>query len=297
MNSVRGLYSGLVSSFYKIRMSGPVHGLISKKYTGKDISLSPLQERILADLREKGYCMVHVDEIFGEGYYEKNLKPIAAKVKEKLSKDMQDGSGDRFKRGKDFVARFYDEKTPVSFDDKINELVLDDFFYDLAVKHLGTHPRITNIDYWLNIPKQDAPKSSQKWHRDYEDLKLLKVFLYLGDVTPESGPLSYVESSQYTGKFGDLFPRKFPNGVVVEEEDINAQFKNNEQKTFTLKDGTLVFADTSGLHKGGHCTRDERFLYTFTYTSFAGISPRNFILAADKAFDAVPADKKVSLQK
>jgi len=296
-NLLKTFYSNLVCSYYKIRMSRTIHGMISKKYVDKEITLSPLQQCILNDIREKGYCMVHVDEIFGEGYYVKNLKMVTAKVKEKLIREIDDGSADRFKRGKDFVARFYDEKTPISFENKINELVLNDFFYNLAVKYLGTYPRITNIDYWLNIPKQDAPKSSQKWHRDYEDLKLLKVFLYLGDVTPESGPLSYVESSQYGGKFGELFPRQFPNGVVVEEDDIDIQFRNNEQKTFLLKEGTFVFADTSGLHKGGHCIRDERFLFTFTYTSFAGISPRNFTLSIDKAFDAVDLVKKVSLQK
>lgn len=298
MNNVfKTLYLNLLRSFYEIRMSGPVHEMMSKKYVGKEITLSPIQQIVLNGLREKGYCMVNVDEIFGEGYYAKNLKPVAAVVKEVLSREMQDGSGERFKRGKDFVARFYDEKTQISFDDKMNELVLNDFFYNLAVKYLCAHPRITNIDYWLNIPKQDVPKSSQKWHRDYEDLKLLKVFLYLGDVTPESGPLSYVESSQYNGKFGKLFPRKFPNGVVVEDDHINTQFRNNEKKTFTLKDGTFVFADTSGLHKGGHCISDERFLFTFTYTSFAGISPRNFTLSIDKAFNALGADKKISLQK
>ena len=296
ISTLKALYTGLVSSFYKIRMSSSIHGLISKKYNDKQIKLSPLQEGVLRDLKEKGYSMLHIDEIFGVGYYAKNLIPIAKVVKEKLNKDlMMEGGGDRFKRGKDFVARFYDEDKTISFGDKINELVVNDFFYDLAVKHLGTHPRITNIDYWLNIPKQDAPKSSQKWHRDYEDLKLLKVFLYLGDVTSESGPLSYVESSQYDGKFGELFPRKFPNGVVVDDKDINAYFTNNEQKTFTLKNGTLVFADTSGLHKGGHCISDERFLYTFTYTSFAGISPRNFKISADKAFDVVEGRKKISL--
>lgn len=295
-NLLKVLYLNLVSSFYKFRMSGLVHKMISKKYVGKEIAFSSLQQRVLIDLHEKGYCMVSVDEIFGEGYYKNILKPIAVKVKEKLSRDMKEGSGNHFKRGKDFVARFYDEITPISFDDKINELVLNDFFYNLAVKHLGSHPRITNIDYWLNIPILDIPKSSQKWHRDYEDLKLLKVFLYLGDVTHESGPLSYVESSQYNGKFGKLFPRKFPNGVVVEEDDINTQFHSNEQKTFTLKDGTFVFADTSGLHKGGHCISNERFLFTFTYTSFGGISPRYFALSKDQAFDALGADKKISLQ-
>ncbi|MFZ4671049.1 MAG: hypothetical protein ACOYLT_03445 [Flavobacterium sp.] len=252
---------------------------------------------MLRDLEEKGYSMMHIDEIFGEGYYLKNLKPIANVVKEKLNNDlMTEGGGDRFKRGKDFVARFYDEDLPISLDDKINELVINNFFYDLAVKHLGSHPRITNIDYWLNIPKKDAPKSSQKWHRDYEDLKLLKVFLYLGDVSLESGPLSYIESSQHTGKFGSLFPRKFPNGVVVDDKDIESYFINEEQKTFTLKDGTIVFADTSGLHKGGHCISSERFLYTFTYTSFAGISKRNFKISTDKAFFAVEGRKKLSLQ-
>ncbi len=298
MISLKGLYFGIIKFFYKIRMSGFIHRLVAKKYNGKEIIISPLQNYILGDLEVKGYSMVHIDDIFGEGYYEKNLKAVANTVKEKLNNDLQlEGGTYRFKRGKDFVARFYDEDKPISFNDKINELVINDFFYDIAVKYLGTHPRITNIDYWLNIPKLDTPKSSQKWHRDYEDLKLLKVFFYLGDVTPESGPLSYIESSQHTGKFGEIFPREFPNGIVVEDKEINAHFANNEQKTFTLKDGTLIFADTSGLHKGGHCIRDERFLYTFTYTSFAGISPRNFKLSIDEAFNKIELRKKVSLTK
>ena len=277
-------------------MSKKIHRLISKNYNHKEISFSPLQQKILVDLNKKGYSMIHIDEIFGQDYYINYLKPIATNVKIELKKGLKiEGFEDRFKRGKDFVARFYDEGKPISFSDNINQIVVNDFFYNIAVKYLDTHPRITNIDYWLNIPKENTPRSSQKWHRDYEDLKLLKVFFYLGDVSYQSGPLSYIESTQFNGKYYEIFPRKFPNGVVVEDEEIDKYFSKTQQKTFILKDGTLVFADTSGLHKGGHCTEEERFLYTFTYTSFAGISPRNFKLMADKYFDKLEQRKKNSL--
>ena len=110
----------------------------------KDINLTKLQKSKLEDLNVKGYTLIHIDDIFGQGYFENKIKPIADIVKEKLNNDLSD----RFKRGKDFVARFYDEEQPISFDDEVNKLVVNDFFYNIAVEYLGSHPRISNIDYW-----------------------------------------------------------------------------------------------------------------------------------------------------
>ena len=293
INILKNIYLSFISNFYKIRMSYPIYNLFIKKYKYRDIKLTKLQKNKLEELNVKGYTLVHIDEIFGQGYFENKIKPIANTVKEKLNNDLSD----RFKRGKDFVARFYDEDQPITFDDEVNILVVNNFFYDIAVEYLGSHPRISNIDYWLNIPKHDDPKSSQKWHRDYEDLKLLKVFFYLGDVELGNGPLSFVESSQQFGKFGGVFTRNFPKGVVVEDEQINTTFSNDLIKTFTLREGTVVLADTSGLHKGGHCLNNDRFLYTFTYTTFAAISPRNYKFSTDKTFYSLEIQKKISLEK
>ena len=53
-------------------------------------------------------------------------------------------------------------------------------------------------------------------------------------------------------------------------------FKEERIRKFEVPALTIVLVDTSALHRGGYCTSGERFLFTSTFTSFAGISPRLF---------------------
>ena len=50
--------------------------------------------------------------------------------------------------------------------------------------------------------------SSQRWHRDYNDERLVKVFIYLTDVDEDTGPLEYVPGSTLGGEYAQ--------GVAVE---------------------------------------------------------------------------------
>ena len=63
---------------------------------------------------------------------------------------------------------------------------------------------------------------------------------------------------------------------MVSEKEVKKYFNPSRIKTFRVNPLSLLFVDTSGLHKGGFCTKGSRFIYTATYTSFAGISKRIF---------------------
>jgi ectoine hydroxylase-related dioxygenase (phytanoyl-CoA dioxygenase family) len=45
-----------------------------------------------------------------------------------------------------------------------------------------------------------------RWHRDYNDQHLVKVFVYLVDVDEGTGPFEYVPGSARGGRYADIWP-------------------------------------------------------------------------------------------
>ena len=271
----------LVQFYYSIRMSKLFRSLILSKYKHNNIAtkLNDLQKKITSDLKNNGYSTCHFDDIFGDGYFMKKVHNHSQKVKKELENKINDKNNSVFQKDKKFVARYYSDASSIKISSIFNNLSVNNFFWDIACKYLGTLPKITNLDYWLNIPTEiKKPTSSQLWHKDYEDLSLLKVFIYLEDVNEDSGPFSYVSTSHESGPNSNLFKRNYPNGIVLSDSDVDKHFDKDKILKFKVPKGTIVFVDTSGIHRGGFCTKSNRFLFTFTYTSFAGISPRNFTL-------------------
>ena len=55
----------------------------------------------------------------------------------------------------------------------------------LANAYMGMRSYLRAVDMWLNLPTGEPPKLSQLWHRDYDDIRNVKVFVYLTDVGVE----------------------------------------------------------------------------------------------------------------
>jgi len=137
---------------------------------------------------------------------------------------------------------------------------------------------------WYSLPvgTDSERKASQLWHRDYDDLHLLKAFLYLTDVDAETGPFEYVPGSHPGGQHAGFHPWA-PMGVGrVSEEELGKQISADEVRTFTAPKGTVIFCNTSGLHRGGFAETKPRVLSTVTYcspASLASLTQRNYSLA------------------
>ncbi|MEY3288078.1 MAG: hypothetical protein RLZZ419_320, partial [Pseudomonadota bacterium] len=58
--------------------------------------------------------------------------------------------------------------------------------------------RLNYIDTWLSIPTaNNIVNYTEGWHRDHEDLKMIKIFIYLTNVDETMGPFSYLKESQH----------------------------------------------------------------------------------------------------
>jgi len=137
---------------------------------------------------------------------------------------------------------------------------------------------------WYTPPGgTDARKSSQRWHRDFNDRHLLKAFLYLVDVDEETGPFEYVPRSAPGGELDKLWPWR-PLGDNYPPDDEFAERLNGRSVSFTAPKGTLIFCNTSGFHRGGFATGKTRVLATWTWDSPASLkalSERNFVFDAN----------------
>ena len=113
------------------------------------------------------------------------------------------------------------------------------------------------------------PVFSQRWHRDPEDKRMVKTFLYLRDVHETTGPFCFVHRSHNGGAFRHVRPRtvaRYPEDGFVEKN-----FPPHLIRSCTGKAGTLIFCDTTGFHKGGQPTKDARLLFNGVYTTNASI--------------------------
>ena len=123
-----------------------------------------------------------------------------------------------------------------------------------------------SISAWLNFPSPDQAKQSQLWHRDPEDLKLMKIFIYLDEVDANRGPFTYIPKSHPFGSRSAVNPQHADPKRITDDE-MRAAIPAQDWVACTGPAGTTILADTVGFHRGGKPTIGNRILITFTYTS------------------------------
>lgn len=79
--------------------------------------------------------------------------------------------------------------------------------------------------------------------------------------------------SQFGGRYGHLFPQRPPSGIYPPAGAVEELVKEADIKYCTGRAGTVIFCDTSGLHKGGYATGAERIMFTDGFQSEAGPRP------------------------
>ena len=144
--------------------------------------------------------------------------------------------------------------------------------------------KLEYVDVWYSVPQPAEAEriSSQRWHRDYNDKHLLKVFLYLVDVDEHMGPFQYVPGSQPGGPYADAWPWKPLGQNYPTEAELEALVPSASIRAFTAPKGTLIFCNTAGFHRGGFSTTSPRVLATATYSSpasLASLTVRSYELA------------------
>ena len=256
-----------------------------RRYAQASPVLDDVQQGVLERLREEGYASLPLSELAPDTGVWQDLEADAARfvaeTEAGLANEREGGeSGLRRRAGKEFLVRKYSWGVELGFDDPWVRLGTNPRLLDLANAYLEMWSKLEYVDVWYTPPAgADDRRSSQRWHRDFNDRHLLKAFIYLVDVDEETGPFEYVPRSAPGGELDRLWPWK-PLGDNYPPEDEFAKQLDGRSVTFTAPKGTIIFCNTSGFHRGGFATGKPRALATLTWDSPASLkalSERNYV--------------------
>src|SRR5262245_14359400 len=169
-------------------------------------------------------------------------------------------------RGKDYLVRVIPWELEHPSDSPLLKLALDRKLLEIVAAYFVMWPRLHAIGSWLNFPTVNEAKNAQLWHRDPEDLKLIKVFIYLNDIGTDNGPFCYIPRSHPFSSGAGIIPLHKDDERILDDEMVTV-FPKESWIECTGPSNTMIIADTVGFHRGGRVQKGTRLLITFTYTS------------------------------
>jgi hypothetical protein len=272
-------YRGVITT-YKLHDRVLANRSARRRFDRARPALGDTQERVLADLNERDYAVLPLEDLL-PGALEAITVEGAAFIATAETAESRDAA-------KDYLVRRYERGTEIGLDSPWLAACLSDTLVGLANAYLGMWSKLEYVDFWYSVPvPADSDRiMSQRWHRDFDDRHLLKAFLYLVDVNADTGPFEFVSGSARGGKLADFWPWHPLSKTYPSQEEFDQTVPAEDIKTFTASSGTLVLCNTSGFHRGGFATGKPRVLATATYCSPASLkslTERNYRLAADAA--------------
>lgn len=128
----------------------------------------------------------------------------------------------------------------------VQEFVTDPAMAVIAQRYLGQPVLMDEVAFWWTTNKraEDANINAQMFHQDRDRLSFLKFFIYLTDVTPDTGPHVYVRGSHRN------VPWALRADGRITDEAVQKAGLGHEITELCGPAGTLLAVDTIGLHKG-----------------------------------------------
>jgi hypothetical protein len=260
-------------------------------------ALDPPQATVMEGLESQGYSIVPITEFLPEADGEMwstltaERDRFIVQVEDEIAKRREKEEA-RAKKGKakkglgkgDYIRRLLGkDNPPLGEDDPWLRLGISDHVLDVVNSYFGMWSKLTYVDLWYTPPAQPGVTrvSSQRWHRDYNDAHLVKIFIYLDDVDEETGPLDYVPASTPGGQYENEWPwRPVSNDLYPPQEEFEQRIPKSAQIALTGPAGSMAFCNTSGFHRGGYVTGSRpRVMAVYNYSSpasLAALTLRNF---------------------
>jgi hypothetical protein len=183
---------------------------------------------------------------------------------------------------KRYLTRLLGERPQVGLEDPIIQAALSPGLLDTVNHYFGAWTILHYVDVWLTQPTASETRrsASQRWHRDPEDARIIKAFLYLADINPENGPLEYVRCSRRGEE--SAYGRKWrrPSQSYPPDAEFERVVRPEDRLSCPGPAGTLVLVDTTGLHRGGYLREGRRLFATWTYRTRASLLETRFDLRA-----------------
>jgi len=239
-------------------------------------SLNEVQQAAVGSLRADGIAVLDFRSLFGEGLWREanaDAEPFI-RATEEATRD----AGDRPASKDELIIRRFFHQAKVRVDGKKREkprfsilapwikVAAGQPLVDIVNSYRGLLTRLYEVDEWYTVPYPQSGErlASQQWHRDPEDVHVVKVFVYFTDVDEGAGPFEYVRGSAAGGRYEHLWP--WADGHrYVDGAELEAAVDDADRLTVTGPAGTMIVCDTGGFHRGGFARTRPRVLSTSTY--------------------------------
>ncbi len=154
--------------------------------------------------------------------------------------------------------------------DEINEFNQNSFFWKIADVFLGENAVPFSTLAGRLFAADENAGSGGGWHRDTpHESRQVKCILYLNDVELENGPFQYLHGTQHQGSLlRNIWRHNIKYGqarFLDEEVERLIADKYYSVKTYTAKAGTVILANTFGIHRGMPIQVNQRYALTNYY--------------------------------
>jgi len=148
---------------------------------------------------------------------------------------------------------------------QIQNLVTDSFILNICQDYLGTIPILSQANFWITNGDGNYNDGTMIFHQDYDDIKFLKVFIYLNDVTDLNGPHCYVK-----GAINNIItPPNYKPSDRLSDNYLELVYGKENMLTINGNKGTIIFENTHGFHKGKPIISGYRFMLQLQYVGSA----------------------------
>ena len=140
----------------------------------------------------------------------------------------------------------------------ILDLVNHPALIGLATAYLGCKPTVSQIAMRMAFPRQTQAVSVQRFHRDADDWRYVKLIVFLSDVDQQGGPHFFVK-----GSHAERAPIRLK---WYSDQDIAARYGAHAIAEVTGAAGFGFVVDPAGIHKGASPTKSRRLMMQVRYS-------------------------------
>lgn len=231
--------------------------------------LTPADKAIVDEVDETGFAILPsplpmTDELVAES--QRLLDDYVAEKKSSASKS---------NIGIHFMASLLKGRQ-ISADSIFVRYASQDRIMAMAADYLGEAAYLSDVSLVYSFEDSQTPSASQMWHRDYDDTRMFKMFIYCTDVTgPEDGALHVADRRAVKPLYRTPLhaSRRYSDAAFFKMAD--------ESKTKALCGpiGTTLICDTHrAYHYGSRCTKKPRLACFITYQTYAGLYPSGHVV-------------------
>ncbi len=180
----------------------------------------------------------------------------------------------------DYILKMNPENSVLSSSHPLLTIGLSTPVLRVVSSYMNLWPKLIYADAWYSIPIDPGKRiGSQQWHRDPEDKQMVKVYLYFSEIDEGAGAMEYIVGTSNAlgghgmkiGEWKAAGANLYPSAELVEQSFSAAQHFYCRGPV-----GTLLFCDTTGLHRGGISRSRPRVVATWTFVTPASRYQRRF---------------------